>query len=148
MVSKSIRDKLASQHDGSARLVALQYDVRKDHACAIKWVPRVLGVLPFVAFLIGILHALKIHWAANGLDQGRETLVQLNILRPRTVVTAVLFIAFVIYREPMIGWISRKLPFWPVGKDPLEKFVWLSLFGTSAIFGLAYLSRSCRDPST
>ncbi len=138
LVSASLRRKLRAQPHGMEDLVLLQATLREEHALAIKWVPRVLGVLPFVAFAIGILHALATQWASNGLAEGKETLFQLVVLLAADVVIAVLFVVFVIYRQPLIDYLSCKIPGWPRDKDPLETFIWGSLLATFAIFVLAY----------
>jgi hypothetical protein len=138
LVSASLRRKLFEQPDGAGDLARLLMTLRDDYAWPIKWVPRVLGVLPFVAFAIGILHALATQWASNGLHEGKETLVQLFILLVVDIVAAVAFVVFVVYRQPLIDYMSRKMPGWPTEKDPLETFIWASLFATFAIFVLAY----------
>lgn len=138
LVSPSLRRNILAQKDGAFELAVLEQRVREDHAFAIEWVPRVLGVLPFLAFAIGILHALVTYWVSNGLRQGKETLDQLVLLLVVDIAMAVAFVAFVIYRKPLIDLVARKMPGWPVDKDPLEKFVWISLFATFAIFVLAY----------
>jgi len=138
LVSATLRRRLRDQPHGVEDLVLLEMALRDDHAWAIKWVPRALGVLPFVAFAIGIVHALATQWVSNGLQEGKETLVQLFILLAADIVTAVAFIVFVVYRQPLIDYMSRKMPGWPRDKDPLATFVWASLLATFAIFVLAY----------
>ncbi len=138
LVSASLRRKLRQQPHGMEDLVLLEATLREDHGFAIKWVPRVLGVLPFVAFAIGIGHALATQWASNGLAEGKETLTQLYILLAANVATAVAFVVFVIYRQSLIDYMSCKIPGWPKDKDPLETFIWGSLLATFAIFVLAY----------
>jgi hypothetical protein len=138
LVSASLRRKLLEQPHGAEDLARLFISIREDYAWPIKWVPRVLGVLPFGAFAIGILHALATHWSSNGLHEGKETLVQLFILGAVDFAAAVAFIVFVVYRRPLIDYMSRKMPGWPTEKDPLETFIWASLLATFAIFVLAY----------
>jgi hypothetical protein len=138
LVSPTLRKRLRDQPHGTEDLELLETGLREDHAWAIKWVPRALGVLPFAAFAIGIVHALATQWVSNGLGDAEETLVQLFVLLAVDVATAVGFIVFVIYRQPLIDYMSRKMPGWPQDKDPLETFVRLSLVATFAIFLLSY----------
>lgn len=103
--------------------------LRSEHATIIKFVPRILGLVPFVAFGVGIGSALRTQWQALGLPIGQQTLVQLQILLGADVAVAVLFWIFVVKRGKMT---ANMAPVWN------STLVWGSLIGTCAIFAAAY----------
>ena len=75
--------------------------LRRKHAITIKYVPRILGLAPFIAFGVGIAFALRTQWPAQGVPIGGETLDQLEILLASDVFVAVLFLIFVVNRKKM-----------------------------------------------
>ena len=103
--------------------------LRRKHAITIKYVPRILGLAPFIAFGVGIAFALRTQWPAQGVPIGGETLDQLEILLASDVFVAVLFLIFVVNRKKMTANMG------PKGESIL---VWGSLFATFAIFVVAY----------
>lgn len=103
--------------------------LRHAHATTIKIVPRVLGLVPFMAFAVGIGFALRTQWVARGLPIGEKTLEQLEILLATDVFVALLFWIFVVKRKKMTA---------NMGPKSESIFVWGSLFATFAIFVVAY----------
>ncbi|QBR70162.1 hypothetical protein CU048_01445 [Beijerinckiaceae bacterium] len=108
---------------------ALTTKLRYEHAGLIKYVPRVLGLIPFMAFAVGIGFALRTQWIGRGLPIGEKTLEQLVILLATDIFVALLFWIFVVRRGKMT---ANMGPLWE------SLFVWGSLVATFLIFVVAY----------
>jgi hypothetical protein len=118
--------------------------LRSEHFYLIEITPRILGVLPFVAVLIGLWGACVTVAGASGLAAGRETIRQIWILAGVTVLISVLFWLFVIKRDDLvqrtIRSINTRAPARRPGLNLVRWFIRLSLIGTACIFLLAYFA--------
>jgi hypothetical protein len=103
--------------------------LRREYVTTIKYVPRVLGLVPFFAFGVGIAFALRTQWTARGLPIGEQTREQLVILLATDVFVATLFLIFVVNRKKLT---AHMAPIWE------SILVRGSLIATFAIFVVAY----------
>src|SRR5580693_1689884 len=78
------------------------HNLRGQHGFLIKWTPRIVALLPFVAILLGIRGALDALSGAGALPQAVEAKWQLKFLIALDLITAALFFAFVVYRRPLL----------------------------------------------
>jgi hypothetical protein len=77
-------------------------NLRIRHGFLIQWTPRIVALLPFVAILLGIWGAWDALSGAGALPQAVEARGQLKFLIALDLVTAALFFAFVVYRQPLL----------------------------------------------
>jgi hypothetical protein len=77
-------------------------DLRRRHAFLIEWMPRLVALLPFVAVLFGLWGAWDALEGAGALPQAVEARTQLNFLFVLNLITASLFFAFLVYRQPLL----------------------------------------------
>jgi hypothetical protein len=142
LISAGVRRKI--EHECGSQclenVLATMYD---DHRWPIKWVPRILGIIPFFAFGLGILIALLTQWDARGLLESESTLTQLRSLLVANFVVAFLFWLFVVRRRAVVARIrahlqaSQRRPLRAMSAI-LDHLPWLSLILTLAMFLLAY----------
>lgn len=131
----------ALTHDDMRRMVDC---VRTRHAALIEWTPRVLGLVPFLAFQVGIVLAALANWHAQELPQVSEALVQLALLGIAVPAAAILFYWFIAHREQVVGSLVRHLDrrthgrSRPRGQIIVRCLVRSSLAATLALAGLAY----------
>jgi hypothetical protein len=78
------------------------HNLRGQHGFLIRWTPRIVALLPFVAILLGIRGALDALSGAGALPQAVEAKWQLKFLIALDLITAALFFAFVVYRRPLL----------------------------------------------
>ncbi|MGO9642734.1 MAG: hypothetical protein ACLP1Y_15675 [Candidatus Acidiferrales bacterium] len=126
-------------------LTALYKERRSELAALITGTPRVLGAIPFLAVGFGLWFADRAMDSAMSLPEAQQARVQIELLFVLNIVTAALFIAFVIARkcgiDKLVAWIeghdgseSKKSKVGPF----IEGFATISLWGTTAIFLVAY----------
>src|SRR5271166_1442638 len=129
-------DELRSLHDC----------LRQEMAGLIVWLPRLLGVLPFVAIGLGLFFADRAIDGARALPVAARTHSQLLWLGGTDFVIGALFIAFVYWRRPLIARMERRLDR-PEGatsrvgrtQSLLHDFTVFSLGATALAFVVAYL---------
>ena len=114
----------------------LVVEIRRRYRFLIREVPRVLGLLPFVALGLGIWLGARSLEDAQPLSQVAATLRQAKWLGGADVATAGLFYLTVYFRQP---WIDRYVQT-QLGRSRLETVAWASLAITTAFFALAYFA--------
>ena len=77
--------------------------LRERHACLIEWTPRVVALLPFAAIMLGLVGALDSISGAGALREAVEARTQLKWLIALDLITAALFVAFVLMRRPFLS---------------------------------------------
>ena len=123
----------------------LQQNLRKEMAGLIEWLPRILGLMPFVAVGLGLYFAYHAMDGAGALLDAERARRQIVMLGFADAITAALFVVFVYYRRP---WLDRlKMHFdgprqTRAGKGPAELmlavFSYFSLVVTALAFLVAY----------
>ncbi len=125
-------------------LDALQNKLREELACAIKWVPRMLGLVPFAAVAIGLHECAASMDQARALEQSQQAHSQILWLQAGNALAAAGFAAFVIWRQPLLGWLADHAELRNFGgreqvKRHLSRFAQFSLVFTALFFVAAYL---------
>lgn len=109
----------------------------------LDWVPRILGLLPFVAVFIGIVEATDTIARAQPLDEAGRVRTQLLVLALADIVAAVLFAWFIVRRKAMVASfedrVRRRSHGRVSGENVTRWLVRVSLLGTATIFLVAYL---------
>ena len=98
-------------------LSVLYTELRSELATLITWTPRVLGAAPFLAVGVGLWFADRAMDGALSLPEARQAHVQIKLLFVLNIVTAALFIVFVIARKRGID----KFITWIEGHDGSER---------------------------
>jgi hypothetical protein len=140
MVGKALRRALPGPE-----LRSLIVGLRAELAGVILWLPRFLGLLPFVAVGLGLWFADRAMDGARVLPDAARAHEQIIWLSIANVIVGALFIAFVIWRRPAIAKEIAHLE-GPHGLHPgrgrMEKNLvfleWLSIAGTTLVFVVAY----------
>ena len=83
--------------------------LRVQHGFLTKWTPRIIALLPFVAILFGLRGAWDALDGAGALPQAVEARTQLKFLFALDVMTAALFLAFVVFRQPLLKRVQARL---------------------------------------
>jgi hypothetical protein len=89
-------------------LQSLQDRLRQEMAGLIVWLPRFLGVLPFVAIGLGLFFADRAMDGARALPVAGQAHRQILWLGGADFVFGALFIAFVYWRRPLIARMIRR----------------------------------------
>lgn len=126
-----------------AERAALQQELRRELDWAIRWTPRVLGLIPFIAVGFGLYFCDAAMDAARDLEEVRRAQSQILWLAVGDGVAALLFIVFVIGRRRLLGWIERRADLRASDgaarvKRRLTLFARASLVFTFALFVVAY----------
>jgi hypothetical protein len=98
MFSRRVRGSL-DPRDIAASEAAIRADLKN----WIDWVPRILGMLPFLAVLIGLWKTYDLVAKTQSLEPSFETSRQVIILTVCTLFVAALFMIFLVIRRPMIA---------------------------------------------
>ena len=123
-------------------LKQLQQNLRKEMAGLIDWLPRILGILPFVAVGLGLYSSFRAMDGARALPDAEQARRQIVALGLADAITAALFIAFVCWRRP---WLDRlKMHFdgpkvLRMGKGPAELLLYLLAVFSLVVTALAFL---------
>ena len=126
----------------SYQLDRLVVETRARHPWIIKLVPRILGLIPFVAVAFGLWGAYVAAHGARDLKVSAEALRQLWILGGVDLVVAGLFLAFVIFRQDMIRRTVQRMNRGRAARGT-TLFAWLSaasVAATTVLFACAYLA--------
>jgi hypothetical protein len=121
-------------------------EIRDRHEFLITWVPRLLGLLPFVAVALGLWKAAETVHDAGALPEAIEARNLAVILSCINVAVAVAFLVFVIFRKDLVGRSVRRLnrgqP--PSGSDRgtrwMRHLAGASLIATIVVFAIAYFA--------
>jgi hypothetical protein len=96
----------------------------------VRWVPRILGAVPIVAVLIGIICAAALTWRAGALVPGLK--LQYVLLIAGAIATLALFIPAAAYRTTIVSRLA-----------PGSRAIWIeraSLIITAALFVFLYVA--------
>jgi hypothetical protein len=126
-----------------AELTALQDELRTELGWAIRWTPRVLGLVPFIAVGFGLYFCDASMDTARDLDEVKRAQSQILWIALGDAVAAVLFIVFVIGRRLLLARIERQADLRASDgaaqvRRRLTRFARASLFFTFALFLVAY----------
>ena len=115
-------------------------------AALITWTPRVLGLAPFLAVGVGLWYADDAMKGALFLPEARRAHTQIIWLSIVNILTAVLFICFVVIRHDLIKWLEGSTASGASEGNrakrvdtALQWFILVSLVATTVIFLVAYL---------
>jgi hypothetical protein len=112
--------------------------LRTELAGVILWLPRLLGVLPFVAVGLGLWYADRAMDGARVLPDAARAHGQIIWLSGANVIVGALFIVFVIFRRPLIAReIAQEGPRGRMAKN-LVFLARLSILGTALVALIAY----------
>ena len=132
-------------HLGLGVSESVVHKLRVRHGFLIKWTPRIIALLPFVAILFGLRGAWDALDGAGALPQAVEARTQLKFLFALDVMTAALFLAFVVYRQPLLKRAQARLDARRPNTDQrrkseiaLEWFYRVSAALTLLVFFVAY----------
>jgi hypothetical protein len=137
LIATSLRDRLplVEQYELRQRL-------RHELEGVITWLPRVLGVVPFFAVGVGLWFANDALTDALALDVARRAQNQIFWLGVADLVVAALFIVFVVFRQPLIAWLTSRSN--RQNEERVERglsiFTRLSVLTTALIFVCAYFA--------
>ena len=128
----------------AADLEALEDSLRGELAPAIRWTPRVLGLLPFVAVAVGLYFCDAAMASARDLDEVNRARAQIAWIGVGDAVAALAFAALVTWRGDLIAWLThaaeRRTRNGAVRMErALDVFARASLIGTALFFVAAYL---------
>jgi len=123
---------------------ALENELRQELAGAIRWTPRILGLLPFFAVAVGLAFCDASMEAARDLDEVKRAHDQILLIAVGDAIAAVLFALFVIWRRDLLRWLGHRANLRADGgaarlQAGLALFARLSLIGTGLVFVAAYL---------
>jgi hypothetical protein len=127
-----------------AELTALQDQVRGEMSLAIRWVPRLLALAPFIAVALGLYGCDQSMATAAGLHEVKRARGQILFIGIGDALAALAFIAFIVMRQPLIAAWARRAELRADGgerrvRSALDLFARLSLIGTALFFFAAYL---------
>ena len=126
-----------------ADLAALRDALRDELGWAIRWTPRLLGLIPFIAVGFGLYFCDATMDSARDLEEVKRAQSQILWIALGDAVAAVLFVVFVIGRRGLLGWVARRADLRASDgaariRRRLDRFEFLSLLVTLALFFAAY----------
>ena len=129
-----------SEHD--SRTLAAR--AMKEHRALITWVPRFLGLVPFIAIGLGLHGArVSVQNAAN-IAEGAQALRLIRTLVVANLVTAGFFIAFIVVRSRLVAHVMGRIDRHPRiggfkrGERMLTRLAEICTLITFGMFLLAY----------
>jgi len=127
-----------------ADLAALQEALRQELGWAIRWTPRILGLIPFVAVALGLYFCHATMESARDLEEVKRAQSQILWIGLGDAVAAASFVVFVTGRRQLLVWLSRRADLRASDgaarvERRLRRFAVVSLLLTVALFVAAYL---------
>jgi hypothetical protein len=101
MIPSRLREAVGDRGPGCAEAVGEELEhIRREIGCCIKWTPRVLGSLPFVAVFVGLYKSYEVAAQTQAaLAPSAAAVVQLYVLILLNAAFLAGFVIFVIYRQ-------------------------------------------------
>jgi len=139
LITVSLRKTLSP-----ADRLALQESLRQELDGAIRWTPRILGLIPFVAVGFGLYFCDATMDAARDLEEVKRAEGQILLIGLGDALAAALFVVFVIGRRRLLDFVARRADLRASDgaarvRRRLDRFEGLSLLVTLALFVAAYL---------